>query len=631
MLKTEKSLQEEHSILISNNPYKNNRSSHEATRNFPPGLVKGGSIFLQALQPRALNQTTIIHQQTMASSESDIRTKIPYELNWAYNFVDPDLQEKFQKFFFRRKYTKVIHYCNFYSACILIPTNILAMAANPSPNGWLFSSLLTLLNLLWVMSGICVCWEKHIPAKYDNWLHVIRRVNMFAAAAYSLFIASRKFIVECDQLPEGNRDIYVGWHCADDPTIMPTYTVALLCLIPICTMICLNETRLDLVFFSILLTNGIFIVLVLKFVPKSAFIKDLLVVTVIAFLVCIDIHQSHIEFFIACDKLEATLAENKRMQEENRAAELRSMIGNLTHDLKTPLSSFMSGIDIMAHNISEIVSTMKETELSMFVSMQSQFDSLLQCFKNIRNTNTFMVMTINRCLDYTKASRGLKLAPKYETVDLMETLSMPLQCMKNIQDRIGIEMEEIGAEICSHVITDKQWLQENILCLLSNAVKYSSEGIVTISVSLKVHDVEEGNDRGGNVPALIPSGSMMLSSKKNSFFGFYFDRRSRKALYSIDESSSKQSIVVGISFLTTSSSRKTYPEKFNISLKHAPSVDVTLGQQSAQRFTQKQYLRFEISDHGIGLTEEGMKNLFNPFQQAQKLAGGTGMILNHFI
>ena len=110
----------------------------------------------------------------------------------------------------------------------------------------------------------------------------------------------------------------------------------------------------------------------------------------------------------------------------------------------------------MAHNISEIVSTMKESELSMFVSMQSQFDSLLQCFKNIRNTNTFMLMTINRCLDYTKASRGLKLAPKYETVDLMETLSMPLQCMKNIQDRIGIEMEEIGAEICSHVITDKQ-------------------------------------------------------------------------------------------------------------------------------------------------------------------------------
>ena len=36
------------------------------------------------------------------------------------------------------------------------------------------------------------------------------------------------------------------------------------------------------------------------------------------------------------------------------------------------------------------------------------------------------------------------------------------------------------------------------------------------------------------------------------------------------------------------------------------------------------YLRFEIHDHGIGLSEEAMKHLFNPFKQAQRLAGGTG-------
>ena len=34
------------------------------------------------------------------------------------------------------------------------------------------------------------------------------------------------------------------------------------------------------------------------------------------------------------------------------------------------------------------------------------------------------------------------------------------------------------------MITDKQWMQENVLCLLSNAVKYSSSGEVTLSVSV---------------------------------------------------------------------------------------------------------------------------------------------------
>jgi len=66
------------------------------------------------------------------------------------------------------------------------------------------------------------------------------------------------------------------------------------------------------------------------------------------------------------------------------------------------------------------------TELGTFAIVQ-----------NIRNNtnNNFMLMTINRCMDYTKASKGLKLKPKYETVDLVEIirlLSRPLNCIKNI-------------------------------------------------------------------------------------------------------------------------------------------------------------------------------------------------------
>ncbi|RYY77507.1 HAMP domain-containing histidine kinase, partial [archaeon] len=93
-----------------------------------------------------------------------------------------------------------------------------------------------------------------------------------------------------------------------------------------------------------------------------------------------------------------------------------------------------------------------------------------------------MLMTINRCIDYTKASKGLRLVPKYETIDLLDTLSLPLNCMKDIQNRISIQLLPLPSSICSHVITDKQWLQENVLCLLSNAVKYSSEGEVLVKV-----------------------------------------------------------------------------------------------------------------------------------------------------
>jgi signal transduction histidine kinase len=229
-----------------------------------------------------------------------------------------------------------------------------------------------------------------------------------------------------------------------------------------------------------------------------------------------------------------------------------------------------------------------------------------------------MLMTINRCLDYTKASRGLKLAPKYETVDLMETLSMPLQCMKNIQDRIGIEMEEIGPEICSHVITDKQWLQENILCLLSNAVKYSSEGIVTISVSLKVCPVSEVTEREeANRANFAEPKSKSVAEKP--LLRMVTDAGFLK-VFSANSTKSRTKYVVPVSDQNDiESSKSQSPSK---------PINSSASESTLRTSEHHRYLRFEISDHGIGLTEEGMKNLFNPFQQAQKLAGGTGMIFH---
>eukprot|EP01040_Poterioochromonas_malhamensis_P005977 gene5977-biopygen1029 len=163
-----------------------------------------------------------------------------------------------------------------------------------------------------------------------------------------------------------------------------------------------------------------------------------------------------------------------------------------------------------------------------------------QCLQNIRDTNTFMLMTINRCIDYTKASRGFKLVPKYETLDLLETLKLPLDCMKNIQERIHIALKPLEMpEICSHIITDKQWLQENILCLLSNAVKYSTGGEVTIAVYLTKMEKAD-----------LTTSTNVPSDRDNSLLP---------------------------------------------------------------------------ADTGIGMSAEAMGQLFSPFKQAQRLAGGTGL------
>ncbi len=174
---------------------------------------------------------------------------------------------------------------------------------------------------------------------------------------------------------------------------------------------------------------------------------------------------------------------------------------------------------------------------------------LLECLQNMNSTNSFMIMTINRCLDYTKTTNGVKLVPTFETVSLKQALEMPQKLLQGAQHAISIQVKAFSEEICSHIITDKQWLVENLLCLLSNASKYSSKGTVTVEVS--------------------------------------------KVPMSVDD-------VHG-----SSSPRRAV----------SPALPTEL----------TEYLRFEVQDTGVGMSDDAMQDLFKPFKQAQRLAGGTGL------
>lgn len=52
------------------------------------------------------------------------------------------------------------------------------------------------------------------------------------------------------------------------------------------------------------------------------------------------------------------------------------------------------------------------------------------CIESIKHINAFMLMSINRCIDYTKASNGVKLVPRLETINLMDIINLPISIMK---------------------------------------------------------------------------------------------------------------------------------------------------------------------------------------------------------
>jgi hypothetical protein len=104
--------------------------------------------------------------------------------------------------------------------------------------------------------------------------------------------------------------------------------------------------------------------------------------------------------------------------------------------------------------------------------------------ESLVGTYQILLMTINRFTDYTKVTHEIPLVPMIESIHLIDTLVAPVSCVQDLQNRIEIKVEPLDNRISEFIMTDRQWLQDNILCLVTNAVKFSMKGKVTIRVYL---------------------------------------------------------------------------------------------------------------------------------------------------
>lgn len=277
----------------------------------------------------------------------------------------------------------------------------------------------------------------------------------------------------------------------------------------------------------------------------------------------------------------------------------------------------MVGADLIGQILQDCEDHLQEssyassTSAKLKPSLMDSIRTIKGCLDDISNTNSFMLMTINRCIDYTKASKGLKLIPKNETFNLKEAINMPLMCMKNVQNKVSITLKPIPSDIGQFIITDKMWLQENILCLLSNAAKYSDGGEVTVTVKLRSKDEEEGEDAHSSSSEEITDPGTTISSRKTMVGGI--SSNSSK----VHPHSSRSTN------MSNGNSLVTEIHEFHESSVHVE--DAALHERPIIHPVGAFYLRVEVEDTGIGVSDRDMEALFSPFKQAQRLAGGTGL------
>ena len=207
-------------------------------------------------------------------------------------------------------------------------------------------------------------------------------------------------------------------------------------------------------------------------------------------------------------------------------------------------------------------------------------DLLQMCKANC----TFMSVAINRTVDFAKSSSDRALTAKMEPVSVDDAVQWAVTCLNTTQNRVSIEVKPLPAGVCNFIVTDKHWLMENILCYLSNAVKYSTGGKVTLSTSLCISEEVPEDIVGCNSNSSLRSSALTL-------------------LPNIGRSRLIKTIAV-------------HPK--------SSGGNGSSGSDQERELPPPQ-LRITVEDEGIGIADDSKLLLFQPFQQTMRHAGGTGL------
>ena len=278
------------------------------------------------------------------------------------------------------------------------------------------------------------------------------------------------------------------------------------------------------------------------------------------------------------------VADNEKKSKELEILQLRGLMGNAAHDLKTPLHSIEADMEVLRVFYSRIPTDVlaavaeeyKATCAGEIMDSQSLFNSL-------NATCKFMEMAINRSQDFMKASSNIALLPAMETFEFEAALSMSVTCINHLQTSRTIVVHPSDPRICSHLISDRHWLSENVLCLLSNAIKYSDCGAIDVRAELIEVEPADPKTLTGAIARLI---------------------RSRSAAEESSSDDDQPATVVDAS-----------------EPHHGGEERKTL----KASYLSKSMVLFSVEDMGVGISKSMRRNLFQPFKQAQRMAGGTGL------
>ncbi|MCZ6673632.1 MAG: ATP-binding protein [Verrucomicrobia bacterium] len=148
-------------------------------------------------------------------------------------------------------------------------------------------------------------------------------------------------------------------------------------------------------------------------------------------------------------------------------------MAKMSHEIRTPLNGVMGFATLLKH-----------TELD-----SEQEDYLT----NLETSSKLLLSMVNNILDFSKIEAG-KLDLEQKPFDIQGSIETILQVFGDSVVKKGLKMEFVPGEgLPSCVITDPLRIQQVVLNLIGNAVKFTEQGSIQISAAWK--DEKDGKGR----------------------------------------------------------------------------------------------------------------------------------------
>lgn len=155
---------------------------------------------------------------------------------------------------------------------------------------------------------------------------------------------------------------------------------------------------------------------------------------------------------------------NSALEEANQARS--QFLSTMSHELRTPLTAIIGFSQIMLRDIEKAKASSRQ---------KSNVERIL------RNGQHLLAL-INDVLDLAKSESG-RMDVAYKDVNVKELITSVMEETQSLATERGLQLEMAVDERATHLETDEMKLRQILLNLLSNALKFTPQGGITITAS----------------------------------------------------------------------------------------------------------------------------------------------------